>query len=527
MIKNKLYISLLSVCLVTLTGCADAGQTYKTSTDKESFVPGKEKSASVSTTEGIDTDLKGEYSDKALDSSYHEKDVTIITLNGKTAQLDGSGAKVRGSSVYITKKGTYILRGTLDDGQIIVDIKESENVQLVLDNADISCSFGSAIQVINVKNLYLTLADESVNSVSDGKSYKEDTSGDNPNAAIFSQEDLVINGSGTLNVTGNYRDGITSKDDLTIAEGNIYVRAVDDALVGKDSVTLKNPVLDLSCGGDGIKSSNKKDTKKGFIVIDSGKISINAGDDGIHSETVLVVNDGKIGIKESKEGLESLNIVINNGDISIAASDDGINISGGNDSASQDVPVWGRDGGVDTPVDGALVVNGGNIAVNADGDGIDSNGDILITDGNITVAGPSGDGNGAFDYNGRFQLDGGTVFAYGSQGMAQICSDCSSQTFITASGISFNSGDKAAIYNSSGTKEASYMLEKQGEFIFYSSGSLEKDKIYTLECSGIKTEITAGDASLVQAMGRTGKHPGPDRHSDTMPGGRPDVPPQN
>lgn len=511
--KNKLYMSLLSVCLVALAGCAKDKNTYK-AVDSDEI--NKEKSVSVSTTEGIDTDLKGDYSDKALDSSYHNKDVTVITLDKNTAKTDSSGVKVSDGCVYITEKGTYILSGTLNNGQIVVELKENENVQLVLDNANISCSFGSAIQVINVKNLYLTLADGSKNSVSDGATYKEDASGDNPNAAIFSQEDLIINGNGSLDVIGNYKDGITSKDDLTIVEGSINVKAVDDALVGKDSVTLKNPVLNLSCGGDGIKSSNKKDTRKGFVVTDGGEITINAGDDGIHSETVLVINDGKINVEKSKEGLESLNIVINNGDISVVASDDGINISGGNDTT-------GRGGKMDTPVDGALVINGGNITVNADGDGLDSNGSILITDGNVTVAGPSNDGNGAFDYNSTFELDGGTVFAYGSKGMAQISSDCSAQTFIATSVESFSSGDKVTIYNDSDGTKASYTLEKQGTFIFYSSDSLVKDKVYTLECSETKTEITAGDAGAVQSMGRGDMH-GQGGHGGGFKHDRPDMP---
>lgn len=500
--RKKLYLSLLLVCLITLSGCTENNNESNNNTDKETIIFNEENNVSVSTTEGIDIDLTGEYSDRALDSSYHEENVTVVTLNGKTATIDGDGAKIRNDSVYITQKGTYVLSGTFNDGQIVVKLNEDENVQLVLDNADISCSFGSAIQVISVKNLYLTLADGSKNSVSDGTTYKEDSSGDNPNAVIFSQEDLIINGNGYLSVTGNYRDGITSKDDLTIVEGYINVNTVDDALVGKDSVTLKNPVLDLSCGGDGVKSSNKKDIKKGVVIIDNGEITITAGDDGIHSETVLVINNGKMNIKESNEGLESLNIVINNGDISVASSDDGINISGGNDTTSQDVPAMGRGGRMDTSVDGALIINNGNIDINADGDGLDSNGDILIAGGNITVAGPSNDGNGAFDYNGTFELDGGTVFAYGSMGMAQISSDCSAQTFIATSKQSFNSGDKITIYSDDDTEEASYTLKKQGSFIFYSSESLVKDKVYTLECSGTTTEITAGDDSSVQSMER-------------------------
>jgi len=521
--RNNLYIFLLWAGTALFAGCANnsAGNTTNTSVTsgtenlQDSNTPSSgedgtnngDNTASCKTvqvTEGINTDLKGEYSDNALDSSFDENDATVILLNKTSAQIDGNGARFLDGSISITEKGTYILRGTLDNGQVVIDLDKNKNVHLVLDNADISCSYGPAIQLINAKNLYLTLADGSKNSVSDGSTYKEDASGDNPDAAIFSQEDLIINGSGNLTVTGNYKDGITSKDDLTIVSGNISVNAVDDALTGKDRATLREPVLDLSCGGDGIKSNNTKDTKKGVVIIDGGQLSVKAGDDGIHSETALVINDGIIDVKESTEGLESLNIVINKGDISIVSSDDGINISGGNDTASTDIPARGMGGGMDTPIDGALIINGGSIYVNAEGDGLDSNGGILINDGNIIIAGPSGNGNGAFDYNGTFELDGGTVFAYGSPGMAQISSDCSAQTFITASDGNFQNGDEITIYNENGGKEASYTFDKEGAFIFYSSGNLEKDKDYTLEYSGNKTQVTAGDGSTVQAMGKHG-----------------------
>lgn len=495
--RNSRNFLILFSAVLALSGCSkgdEAGESAKAS--------GSEKAA-VTTTEGIDVNLTGEYSDNALDYSYDEASASVINLNGDEVSVAGSGAKVSGSKVTITQKGTYIVRGSLNDGQILVELTEDKNVHLVLDNVNISCSYGSAIQVISVKNLYLTLADGSVNEMSDGSEYAEDTSGDNPNAAIFSQEDLIINGTGKLNVTGNYRDGITSKDDLTIVSGDIKVDAVDDAIVGKDSVTIKEPVLNLSCDGDGIKSSNTKDLKKGVVIIDGGEITINAGDDGIHSETVIVINNGTLNVENSLEGIESLNVVINDGDISVISSDDGINISGGTDTNSSDVPMRGMGGGMDKEIDGALVINGGNISVNAQGDGLDSNGGILITGGNVVVAGPASDGDGAFDYNGDMEIDGGTIFAYGSSGMAQISSESSSQTFVAASVDSYSEQDSVSICDENGDEIALYTVEKQGTFIFYSSDKLVKDSSYTIIIEDNKTEVKAGDNSLVSSvMGR-------------------------
>ena len=61
-------------------------------------------------------------------------------------------------------------------------------------------------------------------TVSDGKSYVfANPTEDEPNAAIFSKADLTIYGGGSLTVTGNFNDGIASKDGLIIASGTIAV----------------------------------------------------------------------------------------------------------------------------------------------------------------------------------------------------------------------------------------------------------------------------------------------------------------
>ena len=484
--------------------------------------------------------VQGEYSDKAIAAEWSESDATNIVCNGTEIQVEGSGATVENNTLTITKGGTYILSGSLTDGKVVVNTDEDKNVQLVLNGVSLTSLDYAPITILNAKNAYITLAEGTTNTINDGTTYDVAEGEDEPSAAIFSKDDLIINGSGALVVTANYKDGITSKDDLQIISGTITIQAADDGIVGKDSVCVRSGKITIDAQGDGIKSTNTDDSSKGYIVIDGGTIEITSGSDGIQAQTQLTVNDGAltittnggsangsstgngqfneswgkgnkdrqqpnsnvdtdnteiaqeeqtsakalkadnaigifggtvaidssddsihtngalriaggiitmssgddgmhsdsdllidggtIVITKSYEGIESQNITINDGSIHIVSTDDGVNISGGNDSSSMN----GRPGQntMDAVAGGVLTINGGTLTVNADGDGLDSNGNIVMTGGMVTVYGPTNDGNGALDYDGTFNISGGTLLVAGSSGMAQVPTDTSEQATI-------------------------------------------------------------------------------------------------
>lgn len=218
--------------------------------------------------------------------------VVQITLNGGTASVAGTGASVNGADVTITKAGTYRIAGALDDGQILVDAGKQDAVTLVLDGVTISCSDSAGIYEKQAGSMTLLLADGSSNVISDGAEYQFPDGGDEPDAAVFAKDDLTITGTGTLTVTGNYHNGIGSKDNLLVESGTLTVTAVNDGLRGRDSVTISDGTFAIDAEGDGIKSNNDEDTQKGWILLSGGSYQISAGNDGIQAETVLTVTGG-------------------------------------------------------------------------------------------------------------------------------------------------------------------------------------------------------------------------------------------
>ena len=285
---RRLTLRLLCIALcacMALNGCSSTSLPDDTLSSEQ-----EETESSVSSSE----DSAYTYSDYELDDSFDRQSAASITLSGSTAQSNGSGVSINNATVTISKEGCYLTSGELEDGQIIVDAGDSDKVQLVLDNASIHCSTGSAILVRNADNVKVTLAADSENELSDGTEYQTDD--DNPDAALFSKDDLVINGSGSLTVQGNYKHGIAGNDDLVITGGRLTVNSLSHALRGKDSVAILDGTFVLTSQKDGIQASNTEDSTKGWVQIDGGNFTIQSSGDGIQAETNLSIYDGSFTI---------------------------------------------------------------------------------------------------------------------------------------------------------------------------------------------------------------------------------------
>lgn len=205
-----------------------------------------------------------------------------------------SGVSISGNIITISKEGTYVLSGALSEGQIIVDA-DSAKVQLVLDNADITCASSAAIYVKNADKTFITLAEGSENILMNTAEY-ETIDDNNIDAVIFSKDDLTLNGKGTLTINSEYGHGIVSKDDLKLVGGTCNITAKTHALSGKDSVRIAAGTYNLTSGKDGIHSENADDDEKGFVYIASGDFTIESTGDGIDASYVVQIDDGDFDI---------------------------------------------------------------------------------------------------------------------------------------------------------------------------------------------------------------------------------------
>lgn len=281
------------LCAATLMGslsaCAAASVLSTTKNNTET-----ETEATATATSSGQLDASEMFTDRDKEIGYDDTSAVSIELSDSSASCDSRNVTIDGSTITITQEGTYVLSGNLSDGQIVVDA-DAAKVQLVLNGVDITKKSSSAIYVKSADKVFVTLADGTENKLTTSGTFETDDD-NNIDAVIFSKEDITLNGKGSLTVSTEDGNGITSKDDLKITSGTYNITASGHGLEGKDSVRIADGTITITAGKDGIHSDNTEDAGKGFVYISGGKLDITSTGDGIDASNVVQVDDGEVNI---------------------------------------------------------------------------------------------------------------------------------------------------------------------------------------------------------------------------------------
>lgn len=382
---------LAAALTIALTACgtspatSDAAQeTTEAAAAEPSGSGGEADAASVTTanvTSGGAIDATDLFTERDLTQVADTTDATHLTLTS-------------GEDVRITEEGVYVIGGDVTDVTVTVNVADTEKVQLVLDGASISNEDAPAICVISADKVFVTTVEGTTNVLEVTGAFVDD-GGTGADAAIFSKDDLVLNGQGTLVVTST-DNGVSSHDDLTITGGTYVVSATSDALEAHDSIRIADGSFDITAGKDGLHAENDDDDTLGYVYVCGGTFDIAASDDGIRATTILQIDGGSLSI-EAQEALEATYVQVNGGDIDISASDDGINAT--SKSASMGTPV--------------IEITGGDVTITmatGDTDALDVNGDLIVSGGTIDISAQF-----AFDFDGSSSFTGGTIRVNGEE----------------------------------------------------------------------------------------------------------------
>jgi hypothetical protein len=344
--------------------------------------------------------------------NLNRANATTIAFNGNSARVSGPGADFAGKTLTIRQAGTYVLSGTLADGQVLINAGRNDIVNLVLNGVSLHNETGPAIYAPRSGKVVLFLESSVTNTVSDGAAYAA-SGDDDPNAAIYVQDSLSIAGGGTLAVTGSYRHGIRAQDVLAVTGGVINVNAAGDAIRGRDGVAIMNGSFTLTAGGDGIQSNNSNSDAMGFVLIHGGSFDIRAKNDGIQAESSLTITGGVFRITSgggsaaaparannfrgwggrqapvtaaSTESMKALKaagqIYIVGGDFTIDAEDDGVHSNGNILITAGRFSIRTGDDGIHA--DNAVEITGGDISIPASYEGIEGT-SVTIAGGNISI----------------------------------------------------------------------------------------------------------------------------------------------
>ena len=386
-----LLLAILALTALVACGSGNTAETEKSTTvTQTSATASSGASASSGSSGDVVTATANTSSDGKIDASdlFSNRDLR------QTADLSDAITYTvsDGQSISITSAGVYVLTGSAENVTVTVDAADDDKVQLVLDGVSITNSSQPAIYVKNADKVFVTTAEGSVNSLSVIGTFTADGT-TNTDAVIFSKDDLVFNGLGTLEISST-DNGISGKDDIKITGGTMIITSIADAIEANDSIAISDGAVTISSRKDGLHAENEDDNTVGWIYICGGTLDITASSDGIQGTTVVQIDGGKITVSAS-EGIEATYVQINGGEISITASDDGINAS--------------KKSSYSTPT---AEFNGGYIYISmgqGDTDGVDCNGNLYINGGTLDIY-----ANSPFDYDNVGEYNGGTIIVNGT-----------------------------------------------------------------------------------------------------------------
>lgn len=246
--------------------------------------------------------------------AWDEATAVRITFDGASVDIQGDGAALSDSILTISKAGTYVFSGAWENGQVCIDASKKDTVRLIFNGVSIRCQDSAPLYAPQAGKVILTLVRDTRNELSDSDSdaYSQKA----PDAALYVQDSLVINGQGSLSITAHYKHGIVSKDDLLIEGGILSVTAADVGIRGRDTLTISGGEITVNAQGDALQSNNSDDTDKGSILLTGGTFRLTSLKDGIQAESSLTISGGDYTIYTGGVSPESTHADSSSGDAS-------------------------------------------------------------------------------------------------------------------------------------------------------------------------------------------------------------------
>ena len=349
-----------------------------------------------------------------------ENGVTITVTDGKHITADHG--KTQGIC--------YVVSGTTADGSLT--ISGSADYEVNLNDANITNSQSTALNLDGKGAAYIVLTGS--NKLTDGK--EEDHK-----SALYGKGKLLFSGSGSLEIQGQYNNGIQSKSYVLFEKGiNVYVNAANHGIKGSDAI-INGGIINVETAGLGAKGINCDED----IVINGGRTTVVATGDGewdeeeletkavscIKCDSVLTINGGEVYVKATGSGGKGLKAdwecYITGGKVR-AITTGGLYY---NDGTTENLNYKGNTDNIDDAYTsspkgikigtknehGILTISGGTVvAVGTNNDGIDTNGNLYIKGGTTIAYGANGAEAGIdADESHALYITGGSLFAIGGR----------------------------------------------------------------------------------------------------------------
>lgn len=357
------FIVLSSFMTLLFTGCTSETENNILMSQ---IVPA---SATIDTLLSI-TESESLFTAEDKEIGYDDTETSAINLNGDKVFSDSENVEVDGAVATIKSAGTYIVTGNLENGRIIVDAGSDEDIRLVLDGVNILNNTTSAIQIENANKVYITLAENTENKLSNNFYFSDN---DGANGVIYSKSDITINGRGTLNVYASEGNGIVSEKNAVITGGTIYISADKYGIAASDSVRISSSMMSIESDEKGIYSYNEENDSLGFIYISDGMFAISSSGNAIDARSILLIDGGAFNISavspaSSTENEKNGCGLIAGEEVSVSSGEFTFNTS--------DDAVYSKSN---------VSITGGSFTITSDSNGIYGENTVVIGEANIAI----------------------------------------------------------------------------------------------------------------------------------------------
>ena len=172
--------------------------------------------------------------------------VAVAVLVGGVAYGCVFGGKIQsgGDVRKITSAGSYTFSGEIN-GKIKVEAGTDDEIEIVLAGVNITNPDGPCIKVATAGAVKLVLLEGTDNILKSGS--EANPTGDG--SSVNSNADLTVAGSGSLVVYGYNNNGIHSKKNLVIDDGNLSVYANGDCIQADGNMTVAGGCITVATLG--------------------------------------------------------------------------------------------------------------------------------------------------------------------------------------------------------------------------------------------------------------------------------------
>ena len=274
--KKKVLLSLSILLAMAVTGC----NTSYSSEQKPTGGPGDGAPSNPSNSQSSSASSSNSASSiETIDDGDYIPDVNdefIYFITNDTLE----------KGEYDSEKDEYTFSITGDNWEQIYVNTPEKTIILELNETTITDYKNSPIFVQDCEKIEISAKKNTVNRIVDHRDMMTVNYTTQGTGAIYvNNGDLKLKGAGEMIVESTYYNGIHCKDDIKIQKQDLTVIAVAHGIRGNDSITITSGTIDISCGGDGLHTSNSeissKANQKGNVTINGGTLTINSWGDAI------------------------------------------------------------------------------------------------------------------------------------------------------------------------------------------------------------------------------------------------------